>query len=346
MKQIKKMLALLLVLVLMLTMTSCGSVGKWIARSTNTEVPVGAYLMYESVYYQYATYYVKDYTKSPLNQDITTGEGDEKVTMKGAAWIKQQALDVITNAITVYEECARLGIKLTEAEKDIILDDAATTWENNSDAYKVIGVGQQSLEYMYTYNKLHEKLFDALYGEKGTKPVKEEDLKKHVVEKYDSVHYFAVSLKDASNKKLSKEEQNKIEDELEALAEKLNGGEKFDKIVAEYNEKHSDKKVTSNNRIGVMKDQFATDLFKKLEKCDPGSAIVVEYSDQMYLLFRDKIENAVDDYLKENSDAIRHELKDEEYSEYLEKTEKDLKIEINDEAVKKYSPKWIENRAG
>jgi transcriptional/translational regulatory protein YebC/TACO1 len=231
-------------------------------------------------------------------------------------------------------------------EKDIILDDAATTWENNSDAYKVIGVGQQSLEYMYTYNKLHEKLFDAIYGEKGTKPVKEEDLKKHVVEKYDSVHYFAVSLKDASNKKLSKEEQNKIEDELEALAEKLNGGEKFDKIVAEYNEKHSDKKVTSNNRIGVMKDQFATDLFKKLEKCDPGSAIVVEYSDQMYLLFRDKIENAVDDYLKENSDAIRHELKDEEYSEYLEKTEKDLKIEINDEAVKKYSPKWIENRAG
>ncbi len=346
MKQTKKMLALLLVLVLMFTMTSCSNVGKWIARTANTEVPVGAYLMYESVYYQYATYYVKDYTKSPLNQDITTGEGDEKVTMKGSEWIKQQAMDVITNAITVYEECKRLGITLTDAEKDIILDDAATMWENNADAYKVIGVGQQSLEYMYTYNKLYEKLFDAIYSEKGTKPVTEEDLKKHVIEKYDSVHYFSVSLKDSNNKKLSKEEQNKIEDELEALAEKLNGGETFDKIVAEYNEKHSDKKVTSTNRIGVMEDQFASDLFKKLDKCDPGSAVVVEYSDQMYLLFRDKIENAVEDYLKENSDAIRHELKDEEYSEYLEKTEKDLKIEINDEATKKYSPKWIENRAG
>lgn len=347
MKQIKKMLAVLLVLVLMLTMTSCsGSVGKWIARTENTEVPVGAYLMYESVYYQYATYYVKDYTKSPLKQDVTTGEGDDKVTMNGSDWIKKQTMDIISNAITVYEECKRLGIKLTDAEKDIVLDDAATMWEQNAASYKQVGVGQKSLEYMYEYNELYTKLFDSIYGTKGTKPVKDEDLKKYVTDNYDSVHYFSVSLKDANNKTLSKEEQNKIEDELEALGEKLNSGEEFDKIVAEYNKAHEKATVTAKHVVGVMEDQFASDLYKKLDKCEPGSAVVVEYSNYMYLLYREKIEDAVDEYLKENADTIRHEMKDEEYTKYLEEAEKKLTIEINDAAVEKYSPKWIENRAG
>ncbi|MBQ9083264.1 MAG: hypothetical protein IJY28_07180 [Clostridia bacterium] len=347
MKQIKKMLAVLLVLVLMLAMTSCsGSVGKWIARSANTEVPVGAYLMYESVYYQYATYYVSDYTKSPLKQDITTGEGDEKETLTGAEWIKKQTMDIITNAITVYEECNRLGITLTDAEKDIVLDDAATMWEQNSAAYKQVGVGQKSLEYMYEYNELYTKLFDSIYGEKGTTPVKNDELKKYVTENYDSVHYFSVSLKDSNSKALSKEEQNKIEDELEALGEKLNSGEKFEKIVAEYNKAHEKATVTASHKIGVMEDQFASDLYKKLDKCEPGTAVVVEYSDYMYLLYREKIEDAVDEYLEDNADTIRHEMKDEEYTKYLEEAEKKLSIEINDAAVEKYSPKWIENRAG
>ena len=70
MKQMKKYLTLLLAAAMLVTMTACGSVGKWIMKTDDLEVPVGVYTMYESVYYQYAKYYVSDSSKSPLKQDL------------------------------------------------------------------------------------------------------------------------------------------------------------------------------------------------------------------------------------------------------------------------------------
>lgn len=344
MKQTKKVLAVLLAIVMLLSMTSCGSVGKWVARSENTEVPVGAYLMYESMYYQYASYYVEDYTKSPLKQTV---ELEDKTKMTGAEWIKKNALDVIYNAITVMEECKRLGVTLTQNEQDLIQEEAASTWETNVDSYELIGVGKNSLEYMHRYNKLSEKLFNYYYGEGGPKAVSKDELKKHFEEKYDSVDYFSVSLKDADGKTLPKADQNAIEDELEKLAEQLNaGGVDFDTVVAAYNAEHKDSTVKATNQTGELESVFATELANKLKKCKQGEAIVVEYSSKMFLLYRAKIETKTEEYLKENEDALRHELKDEEYTKYLEKAEESMKIVLNNEAIDKYSPKWIEKRVG
>lgn len=343
MKQMKKLLAVLLLMVMLVSMTSCSpTVGKWIARSEHAEVPVGVYLVYENLYYQQAFYYVDDYTKSPLKQEV---ELEDKTTMTGAEWIKKNALDVITNSAAVYSECIRLGVTLTEAERELLEDEAATAWESNADAYELIGVGQNSLEYMYEYNKLSDKLFDHIYGEKGTTPVTKEELVKHFEEKYDSVDYFMVSLKDADGNKLSKADQNAIEDELEVLAAQLNSGSvKFEDVVAQYNKAHEKATVTATNRIGQLDSVFTSTIATQLKKCAQGEAVVLEYSDYMYLMFRNKISDKTEEYLKENGDALRHELKDEDYTKYLEDVEKKVVLEINDAAVKKYSPKWMENR--
>ena len=342
MKQIKKVLALLLAIVMLFAMTSCNSVGNWILKTENMELPVGAYIMYESTYYQYAIYYVPDYTKSPLDQEIKL-EDDKKAT--GAEWIKTTSLDAVKSMLAVFEECNRLGIALTENEKKVIKDAVEDDWAAREQAYELLGIAKSTSQKMSEYSKLDQKLFAYYYGENGTEAVTKKDITEYFEENYASVDFFRVSIMKDSTNKLSEDEIETIRKELDQLADRVNNGSRtMEKIVEDYNKQHSSAKVSLTSNIVVLENTYAEDLVKKMEECDEEEAIVFEEGNYLYLFSRNKIEDETEEYLKENEDALRHEMKDEAYYEYIDKTIEALDITINEAAVNKYSPKWIERK--
>ena len=339
MKHTKKLLAALLAALMVFGLTSCGSVGKWIAKTDSIEVPVGAYLLNEGMYYQYSVYYVSDSSKSPLKQEIKV---DDNTTQTGAEWVQSNAMTAVKNMVAVLSECQKLNITLTDDEAAAIKENVDTTWDSSSATYEKIGIAKSSVRFIYEFNKLNEKLFDAKYGPNGSSAVKDSELKSYFEEKYTSVEYFTVSLKGSDGKALSDDEQAKIKTELEKLGDQYSSGTSFDDVTAAYNKAHSDATVTANSRIAIASNVFSTDVVKAIDDCKEGKATVVSTSNYMYLIAKHKIADETADYLKENATTLRHELKDSDYKADLEEAAKALTITENDAAVKKYSARWIE----
>ena len=342
MKQMKKYLTLLLAAAMLVTMTACGSVGKWIMKTDDLEVPVGVYTMYESVYYQYAKYYVSDSSKSPLKQDI---KKDENTTVTGAQWIQENATDTVRKMVAVARECARLNLTLTDNDQKAIKENVESAWDSNSATYEKVGVSKASLTFIYENNTYNEKLFNYLYGEKGTDPVTDADVKAYFEKTYTDLDYFTVSLLDSNSKKLSDEEKAKIKTELDALAGEINSGAKtFEQAVTAYNKAHSNANVTGKSNTVIVGNTFSEAIATEITDCTEGKAIVASTDYYMYFISKNRIADASEEYLKTNLDSLRHEMKDTDFSDYVQKVLEGLSISVNSAAVNKYTPKWVENK--
>lgn len=344
MKQMKKYLTFLLAAAMLFTMTACGSVGKWIVQIDGTEVPVGVYNLYESIYYQYSVYYVSDSSKSPLKQEI---KKDDDTTVTGAQWIQENALSTVKNMVAVERECARLGLTLTENEQALVKENVASSWDSNGATYEKIGVGKASLTYVYQNGQYNEKLFDYLYGENGTDAVMESAIAQYFEQNYTDLNYFTVSLIGSDGKTISDDEKAKIKTELEQLSDQINSGAKtFDQVVADYNKAHSSATVTGNSRTVIVGDAFSEAIATAINDCPEGKAAVASTDYYMYFISKNRIADVKESYLAENLSTLRHEMKDDAFAEYVSDVMDQLTMTINDAAVNKYTPKWIEKHNG
>ena len=86
----------------------------------------------------------------------------------------------------------------------------------------------------------------------------------------------------------------------------------------------------------------STDLEKALQNTKAGESTVVKYNNVLYVLFGRDIKEVSEEYVEESGDDVLLQLHEEEYTELLDGESKNLTIEWNKKAYKKYSPRWLE----
>lgn len=291
MRNVKKLLCVVLVLVVALTAASCSLNKQYAYDKDDIKLPVGVYIYYLSQAYSEAQSYAQqldsyDSTtgryngkKSFLKLEITDSDNNTAVAED---WIKDKAKEYTQQAIAVNREFNRLGATMDElgpnnmysevniysiynsqtGQLDYSLDQTLADVAKN---YEQFGIGFDSWLYCNaSVNRMKTEAFNKEYTEDGATPVKKDEIQKYFTDNYTSYSTISADLyktetaEDESGESksvaLSKAEIKKYTDAFKGYVSELNNGAKMDDVVAEYNAAFGTETTANSNVTKIDKD--------------------------------------------------------------------------------------------
>lgn len=384
MKNFTKLLAVILCMVIALSTSACSLKPQYSYKTDDTELAIGVYIyaLYsaysqaESLAQETESYDAEagtyDGSDSFLKVQITDDDG---VTATADEWITNEADKTLRNLLAIEHEYNRLGATMDETTVESYKASAKEYWDYGpyyslygeqyispySDIFEPLGVSYESFEYFYLASAKQEVVFDLLYADGGEKGVDDEELTKYFTENYTSYTYFNTNMyevKDATNDEgetvsenvaLSDSELKKIENNFKGYADSLSGGKKLDDVVSEFMKDYELESDPSSSNVEIMDNSvIGEDLVNAINELSEGKAtykaIGEENSQVMYLFYKGKIADQVDEYIKDatNRESILQNYKGEEFTSYIDELANSLDIEIS-RAVKKYTPAMFED---
>ena len=313
-----------------------------------------------------------DGEESFLNVEITDDDGNKAVAEQ---WILDETDRTMRTLLAIDAEFERLGATFDQAALDNHKATAKEYWDYGpyyamygeqykspySDVFEPLGVSYESFEYFYVTSAKQEVVFDLLYADGGVKGVNDEELTKYFTENYTSYTYFNTNMyetKEATsdeaggtiseNVAMSDADVKKIEKNFKGYADSLNGGAKVADVVDKFMKDFDLQSDTSVSTVEIMENStIGEDLISAINELKEGTAtnkaIGEDNSKVMYLFYKGKIADKVDEYIKDatNRKTVLQNYKGEEFGTYIESVANSLDIEIS-KAVSKYSPSMFE----
>lgn len=366
MKNIKRILSVVLAGVMMLTVLAGCSMPKIILGGTpktvgtvdNREVSTGEYLayMYTSfmdVYYYQGLYQYAQYGMDAWGQELTYGEGDAAQKVSVAEYIRLATRDDMLTQAAMRQLMAKYEIKWDEKELKNLEENFATADEAE---FLAMGISKENMINVYKNISLNESaLFKGLYGKGGEREIAEKDLKKYFDDNYLSYKIISISLTNSEGKELEAKDKKVHTDLLNGYLADYNKDKNFEAVVDKYN-KYKAEQDKSTEKVEASKDEDnrqnvdATDmdeyLVKEIRKIEVGKAAVVEYkasgSTPTAALILRLDPNSDKDLYTESTDSIIRKLKGEELEKEIADLAAKVQIDLKKGAVKKCDPKKFE----
>ena len=242
----------------------------------------------------------------------------------------------------------------------VFADQGITT---KGDYYEKQGISEQSYKAIITNSQKRQKLFSYYYAEGGEKAVSAEDKLSYFKENFVRVKYIAMN-PDDQNLDDDEKALEATKKQAEELVKKLKDGEKFSVVSEEYDEwvakqSESDDSSSSSSSSSTSDDssvkteddydvliskettsfteEFIEKIFSMPETAEPE---IVEENGYVMIVLREDISKRTD-WIETYDENILIELKNDEFTEYLDTSAKDYSIDISDSNRKKYAPNKI-----
>lgn len=351
---LKKCAAFLLAGVMALSCAACAADTTWIMKKGELEMPAGVYLNNLMQSYFEATMEVEDPSKDVLKQTIDGKDASE--------WIKEQALNATKESMALCDKFNQLGLSFSEQELATCQTQAKSYYEQSGDNLEKNGISQNSIELLYQITYMKTKVFDAIYGEGGEQEVSEQEMRDYYNENYIkmAVQTFSFPAEPQLTEDMSEEEKAAQQEMYDmqrgntySSAENLflqgqigrDAGKDWNEVLNQYKKDNSGEEeydMTTNNYR--LLDTATTPLDKEvvtaLKEAEQGEMVKVE-TDTMIAVGATTDINADPTDFEYVQSAIRHALKDEEFSQMLLEMAADESFEINQDAVDRYQPKKL-----
>lgn len=307
-----------------------------------------------------------------LNIEITDDEG---VTATADEWIKAETDKTMRTLLAIDEEFERLGATMDEATLENHKATAKEYWDYGpyysmygeqylspyKDTFEPLGVSYESFEYFYLTSAKQEVIFDALYTQGGEKGVDDKELSEYFTENYTSYVYFNTNLYTteqetsedgeslSTNKAFSKSDIKDWEKTYKGYVADVNAGASVEDVAKKLMKKEELENDPSVKNVEILSDSsIGADLVDEISKLKEGEAsykIIGEEDTQViYFFYKAPISDEVKNYIEDdtNRDSVLQNYKGEEFTSYIDGLADAIKPEINDKAVKSYSPKDFE----
>ena len=356
MKNIKKLLSLVLVLVMVLSLTACH-------KKDEVAISLGEHTITSAVYLTAlisAEQEAKNIAYENASANKVTLSSDEdyyKQTIEGkdfVDYVKDTALELCKQYLALDKLLAEGKYKVSE-ELEKEADETASYYWNSyglGQLYSANSISYNSYKKTVLYSLMADEYFMSIYGEKGSKAVSKKDIKKALNDNY----ILAYALEGALSSEMKEAEVKKIKDEFAGYKSDIESGKKtFKEIYIKYN-KITDEQLKEAEKVeeGVEKpkDIFATVLggsktsnananFVAIKAMAKDEIKLLEQKDQSYSLIIKLDINEDEYYLNNLTEEILHILKDSEHTETLKKYTDELEVEVNDFAVDRFNVKKI-----
>lgn len=377
MKAIKKITAVLLAVLMIMSISGCSTKPEWSYKTDDNEMQIGVYIyaLY-TAYNQAATYASSaegyDAEKSFLNLTITDDDG---VTAVAKDWIVDTAKKLTKNILTIEEEFEARGLTLTSEEETAAKESADNDWNLGpyyemylsygmmptpyKDILEPHGVSYESFERAsYMASAKQTALFEEIYINDEETAVSTEDLTNYFTENYTSYSYLSVRLADSATDDagsttytaMSDEDIAEIESTLQSYADNINSGAgTFTEQMVEYTalkELESDPSTSAVENLD--ESSLNEDVVAALKELEEGTASLVKIGEAenayYYLIYKAPIADSIADYIEDetNSFNILSAMKSDEFQDMLTTTAESLGIQENTSVVNSYKPSMFE----
>lgn len=310
--------------------------------------------------------------------DITAdfdGEEGENDKILCETWIKDQADLITRNLAALDEKVTEYGITLdrtqVESARELAKEDwylgpyyeyyvasgyEATSYEKMLSPYGV------SFESFFTSTYLasvkQSAIFDYLYSKNGVESVSDEEIAEYFTENYTSYAYFTVNLYETSiNTETSQQEYipytqeliDGVEKELKGYAKQVNSGTAYTEVMYQYMKAHNIANNPTVYNIEILDNSaLGEEVLKAVKELKEGKATYLKVgtgdTSIMYFITKFPIENETESYLKAdgNRHTILQTLKADDFRTYLDDITENVKVEVNEKTIEKYSPAIFE----
>ena len=312
MKPIKKIVAALLAVVIvvsMAAMASCSLTKEWCYKYGDKEYSIGVYIY--SLYNAYLTAegYAKDakgYKEGESFLDLKIKDDDGK-TAVARDWIKDKASETSRELVALDKLVKETGATWDKETMKTAEQTCKDAWDMGpyamyganyynplSTQLEPYGVSYESFQQVYVsqtgstpYSVKSSAVFDKFYAKGGSEEVSDKELGEYFVKNYVDYSYIPVKLYDSktgedgnsTNTKFSDKKTKTIKETLKGYVEDINSGKSdFDDVAKNCEKKYS---VTSEEEVKNRVDNLDTlksqdeEVYKSVKKLDNGKAELV-----------------------------------------------------------------------
>ena len=345
MKMFKRIIAGTMVAVIGLLATACSDT-TWAYKQGDINVTSGMYLAMVANAYDSARSQLEDSTANVFTQKI-----EEK---DGSVWINDKIKESVDLYIAIERQFADLKLELTEEENTAINTQVNSSWEQGKDYYTENGIGKDSFTKIVANATKTQKVFEAIYGAKGSSEVKNAELKPFYYENFAAVKFIAIPLANAETGAPLEEKEVKAADKKAAgYLKRIKNGENIEKLIKEnYLEsipkdqrKEAEKQIPADNLTIMQKEDanYPVGLVEKVFKAKAGAKQTVTADQFIFVFEKLDIKKFDKTQFKNYRATALSQFKGEDFLADMKAFAETLKIESNAASIARYVAKNIKD---
>lgn len=308
---------------LLLSMAGCADTSWSVKRNDDETLSVGTYIYYMTQAYSEAK------EKTGKSGDVVLSETIDKKT--GDQWIRDRAKELCVEQMTLDKLCKDNKINITDDEINATYTDKSAfygyysysdMWVMSKQSYEAMGISENSYKNAIIKTALEkDKLFNKLYGEGGSKEVKDSELEKYFKENYVSYKYLTTSLnKTDSNGKsttMTDEEKEVVKAQYERYVKIINEqGKTIDDVAAQYDKDYPSESSTESSSKSSQETTSSASSEKSSQPETTSSEASTESSTESSNSSTTKsssVQSSIEDLSNENfvfGDEVKKKLKE------------------------------------
>lgn len=347
MKIMKKITALLLTAAMCLSFTACSDDG--IAMEIEgQEIPAGIYIIQQLSALNEAV------DSEDYNAEI--GMWDNEIDGKPIIeWVEDKAMENMKVYGQINKMFDEANLELDEDALDAIDYAVETYWPTYEAAYQKIGISKSSYELYETNNQKYKMLFLHYYGENGTEPIKDEDLKDYYATDFAQFQVIGFSTLDPKTfTALEGTAKQAVKENAQAYLKRAQDGEDMVDLIneraAEYakelGEDAPEVDESADYIYTIKKDtdsyyvssDVAADIFSSV---DIGEIALLDDNNGYYVVKRLEVSPDQEDF-EELRNTLLADLKNDDFVEILTAKSADLDVKLHEKSIKRYKVKKLD----
>ncbi|MBR7132734.1 MAG: hypothetical protein IKD04_04305 [Clostridia bacterium] len=362
MKNIKRLLAAFLVLVVVFSFAGCH-------KKDEIAVTIGD-IEFTSAYYMCALINADSEAKTKVSENLSDEESTEeidyysqKIDGKGfVTWVEDAAIDYLKKIAAYKTLCKDNELEIDKEELANIESYASYYWSSYgySAYFEPNGVGFATYTQYMKDSYYSELYFEHLYGAEGEKAIAADEVSKKLYDNFLIANVLEASI----DSEMTDTEKTELKDKMNTYVTELKDGKKtFEQVYNDYNEVEEETETeettdstdeeTAEEEVSEPLDKYASilgaedtgydsDHYETAKAMATGEIKLVELEDEAGYVIIVKQDIKADPYYLENLDmTIRHLIADEDYEKIIDDFAGKLEVDINDYAVKQFKVKKI-----
>ena len=351
MKRLKSVLALAAALAVLLAFGGCtlNQSTTWIAKSGDTTLPAGVYILNLSNNYSSAVSVLQqmyiEIAESVNPKNLWKNSLDGKSLND---WIGDKTQESVKNYFAILNRFNELGLSFDEADQALMDQELESYWSEGKESYEKNGISKESVRLQIESRYRSRMIFNSIYGQGGEKEVSDKDLKDYYAENYQNIQYISVSTKDLEGEKL----QNR-KDLVDQTITRARDGEDFVALLKETERTLLKEQGTAeadlpdraddyfDNIISASTESYYPEAMVTAVKQMKADELKVVTTDDALILVKKLDPMADQENFQKNRESILSAVKNDEFMEQVAQWAESVQITFNDAAVRRYGAKKI-----
>lgn len=296
---------------------------------------------------QYVTAQLQSYVEAQL----ISGEKDVlncKISdLDGEEWINQNTLKLLKRYKCISDMAEERNLVFSSGAENYIDLFASDSWENVESMYTKNGLSEEYYKQYLKALQLEQMLFKSIYSKDSELNSEKGEVADYIDNNLCRMTYFTVPKSHPDGTPYNEEENNELRNIIKDTFDEIDDDENIEKISEEIKDISEDITVNSIETMYVSKSILNVDIenFKDISDAlfglDVGDNLYYEASDKFYICKRIDLCDTEVEYtcLKWHVMSI---LKDDEFEKYIQDACDEMEVELNEDALKRYSPSQID----